>query len=571
MDFTQKKIWLVSSIIVLAMFLVGAGAYYVGLTMNKKSPSPTPSSSPSVQPTPTETINPITDPGVNWLPKPEKLNDLQLFNAEAYPSESVSYYKVADIVNAGQLIDAQIQIMGIALYRFRKDFAGTYHLIVKNSDFSSTSEQDIQNSLSDLLDKEKHDNKLIRIDYQTIYSSLVAPQTLTFQNKTVKIASAGFDRGQLFDTVTQNLEQAKISNPTYKEIIEKIGSTTYGDVYRDLRWNESSNPKVKNVNYILKLADTSIIRYASEKYFLADDGTLIATLSDKDFSSKKFTIGFIRGCGGPIDTFYDDSSLSSRLVPIGLTSSGEPLYTLTDATNDILKIAYENYNGGRVDDKSVLSYESFVAKKPILIWKDPFNNYLIFADSDFGPLAECGKPVIYLYPEKTTSVSVKIGAEIKISKPGYLSGWKVTANSDGSIIDRDGKSYDSLYWEGIGNGFYPFITQGRVVSSKSIQTELQSDLTALGLNKKESADFMSFWLPRMPKTPYVRLTWLTTKEMNALAPLSVSPRPETVARIFLDFQGQNDFSTNLTPQKLTGFQRKGFTLVEWGGLLIGKP
>jgi len=53
--------------------------------------------------------------------------------------------------------------------------------------------------------------------------------------------------------------------------------------------------------------------------------------------------------------------------------------------------------------------------------------------------------------------------------------------------------------------------------------------------------------------------------------LFFSPRPETVARIFLDFQGQNDFSTNLTPQKLTGFQRKGFTLVEWGGLLIGKP
>ena len=72
----------------------------------------------------------------------------------------------------------------------------------------------------------------------------------------------------------------------------------------------------------------------------------------------------------------------------------------------------------------------------------------------------------------------------------------------------------------------------------------------------------------MPIVPYIRVTWLTTGQIDALAPLYISPRPETVARVFLDFAGQNTAETDLAPQKLGGFTREGFTVVEWGGLLI---
>jgi len=56
-------------------------------------------------------------------------------------------------------------------------------------------------------------------------------------------------------------------------------------------------------------------------------------------------------------------------------------------------------------------------------------------------------------------------------------------------------------------------------------------------------------------------------EMNNLAPLTVSPKPDTMIRVFLDFEGL-DQPVNLIPQKLFAPQRKGFTLIEWGGLLI---
>ena len=89
---------------------------------------------------------------------------------------------------------------------------------------------------------------------------------------------------------------------------------------------------------------------------------------------------------------------------------------------------------------------------------------------------------------------------------------------------------------------------------------------AQGLNAQESADFLAFWQPKLPSSPYVRLTWLNTADMNQLAPLQVNPIPKTFIRTFLEFEGLTKPIT-LIPQKLSSLPRLGFTLVEWGGLL----
>ncbi len=185
----------------------------------------------------------------------------------------------------------------------------------------------------------------------------------------------------------------------------------------------------------------------------------------------------------------------------------------------------------------------------------------------FAPLAECGKLVVYLYPERPTQVSVKVDADITKSEPLYNNGWNVFAQPSGQL-SLSGKIYNSLFWEDQGKS-YPDINAGFVVKSEKIKETLIDHLTKLGLNKNEIDDFLEFWLPRMPKTPYVRLTWFGTRQMDQIAPLTINPKPQTIIRVFLDFEGLDHVIT-ISPQKLLAPERKGFTAVEWGGLLRNK-
>lgn len=104
----------------------------------------------------------------------------------------------------------------------------------------------------------------------------------------------------------------------------------------------------------------------------------------------------------------------------------------------------------------VLSYEDFVSAPNHFLYKDGLGDYILFTNQDFAELAECGKPVVYLYPEKETQVNVKVDARIRVSDPEYGNGWDVTAFPNGDLV-WNGQKFDYLYWDGLGNGLYPNI------------------------------------------------------------------------------------------------------------------
>ena len=63
------------------------------------------------------------------------------------------------------------------------------------------------------------------------------------------------------------------------------------------------------------------------------------------------------------------------------------------------------------------------------------------------------KPIIYLYPEQETKVSVVLGnpQNITCSYPKYIDGWNVVAQPNGDLIDlKTGRNLYALYWEGKG-------------------------------------------------------------------------------------------------------------------------
>lgn len=262
----------------------------------------------------------------------------------------------------------------------------------------------------------------------------------------------------------------------------------------------------------------------------------------------------------------------SQLKPVGTGPNGQEVYALPDNSpllNELYSVDYKNLMGD-ITNKALrnLTLSQFQDTHAVIVSMNSLGEMVIHVRSEMFLGGGCGKPVVYLYPTKTTSVGVKVGAEVVKSNPFYpnASGWQnVLARSSGQLTYQ-GKNYDSLFWEGHGYGRYPLITSGTVVASSRAPATIREQLAKQGLNQHEINDFMAFWQPRLPHTPYVRLTWLDTKLMNQVAPLTITPKPTTVIRVFLDFEGLNQ-PIKLAPQALSAPSRQGFTVVEWGGLL----
>lgn len=566
----NKLVWGILGIIIL-VGLGWGGYYYKQKFGNKTAVTEQEAISKSVKSTP---VTKIIDPGVTWLSEPQKLDDLKLLKTES--GSPITYYKIGATQSGSELIYAEIQGMGVSVYRFLKNADGKYYLLKNHSDYSPGYDEQ-------LFDNEKWKNSTISVDYETTYVSLKAPEILTLNGVRLKKTSGGMWNNIFYSQILSRNEKAKKSGSIDNTSFQEIGETEYGKVIKQTSVMSSalSDSNVKNISYLLKLSDTSVEYYLVNKDFLADDGSLVAGLKSKEnnLANAKYNVGFAAsgtgsgGCGGgPADNSYIDTNIEQSFIQIGTTKSGSKLYTITDINSNLVKTAYAIYKIGRdfpgSQEKS-LTIENFAGKKPLLLWKDGFNNFLVFMNKDYDALVECGKPVIYLYPLTTQNVSVKVGANITKSEPKYQDGWFVKAKPDGALITKNGEKYPNLYWEGKGRGIYPAITTGRVIETKNAEREIRADLIKLGLNNQEINDFLAFWLAKMPGNPYTRLTWLSTRQMNQLAPLEIAPKPETTIRVFLDFAGQDSPETNLIPQKLTKTERNGFTVVEWGGLLVG--
>ncbi|MDR1621031.1 MAG: hypothetical protein LBS00_01510 [Synergistaceae bacterium] len=120
---------------------------------------------------------------------------------------------------------------------------------------------------------------------------------------------------------------------------------------------------------------------------------------------------------------------------------------------------------------------------------------LFIADTISGPMTS--KPVIYLYPEKTTEVSVRVkyNGALTHTWPPYGDGWKVTAHSDGMLVNHaDGREYSYLFWEGEAN-FPCDFSSGFVVKGSDTGEFLREKLAFMGLTPREYNEFIVYWLP----------------------------------------------------------------------------
>ena len=177
------------------------------------------------------------------------------------------------------------------------------------------------------------------------------------------------------------------------------------------------------------------------------------------------------------------------------------------------------------------------------------------------------KPVIYLYPEEETEVTVLLDydGQLTTTYPAYENGWTVTAAPDGTLTDAEGREYYCLFWEGLSSWDYDF-SEGFCVSGEDTAAFLEEALASLGLTDQEANEFLIYWLPKMEGNAYNLLSFQTDAYTDH-ARLTVTPRPDTVLRVFLAWKALEE-PVDIAPQALTAPVRQGFTLVEWGGCQV---
>ena len=176
------------------------------------------------------------------------------------------------------------------------------------------------------------------------------------------------------------------------------------------------------------------------------------------------------------------------------------------------------------------------------------------------------KPVIYLYPKENMDISVKLN--LKNSKfttiyPKFNDKniWNVKAKPNGDILINN-RTYPYLFWEAKSYSSQE-TDEGFIVTKENAEKFLEEKLEILGLNEKEKTDFITFWLPVLLRNKLNLCTFQSKKFFDNIE-LNITPKPDSLIRVFLTIK-KLDNSINIKEQKLVSNERKGFTVIEWGG------
>lgn len=190
---------------------------------------------------------------------------------------------------------------------------------------------------------------------------------------------------------------------------------------------------------------------------------------------------------------------------------------------------------------------------------------------------EC-KPAIYLYPEKAMPVNVKVRPQgfLTYTEPLYnsMTGWNVFADPSGTVTTMDHKQFEYLYYESkILDHAIQKPKNGYIIAFDHLEDFYTSVLPNLGLNKKETNDYITYWMKYLPKADFYFIGIMDKQSINAIEPLTIQPSPKTNIRVRLYYQAltreeAEEKQKTIQEPTLTAIpERQGFTMVEWGGMV----
>ncbi len=191
-----------------------------------------------------------------------------------------------------------------------------------------------------------------------------------------------------------------------------------------------------------------------------------------------------------------------------------------------------------------------------------------------GCKSNAKKPILYLYPEEVTDVTVRFAepdsVELTSTWPEYgTDGWSVTAHPDGTLVDAaTEEEFYALYWEGLASPPGRLDT-GAVVAGDDTAEFLDDSLEQLGLTPRERNEFVITQQNVEANEAILELNrhnfiHFSTDEWDAQVPLDIDPAPDSLVRVMMYWRPCAG-NMKVEPQELVTPAREGFTVVEWGG------
>ncbi len=191
---------------------------------------------------------------------------------------------------------------------------------------------------------------------------------------------------------------------------------------------------------------------------------------------------------------------------------------------------------------------------------------IIIVINSLAPNESIDKPIIYIYPKQETKVTVSVSnpENLTTTYPKYKNGWEVIAKPNGDLTDiKTRRKLYSLYWEGKRKEQTNF-KEGFCIKGEETASFLEEKLSILGLNEREAQEFIIYWLPKMEHNQYNLIHFETQEEIESNMGLNISPKPDTLIRVMMAFKPSRELQ-EIPEQKLEQVERKGYTVVEWGG------
>jgi hypothetical protein len=573
----RQRTTLIVAIILVLLIAAGGTWYFMQTHSTKPVPSATVVKSAS-----TKLIVPAPAASASYYQAPKQLSNLNFFSdlvgmfgtsctgtqttncPPAITADQISYNQIGTTTKGQPIIvlsnhssaDASFEYVAVGLGN------NTYSILAKLT-FNETD----SNYPAQLAQLKKSLSSNVTVDTTTTIPSLMFPSSTPVAGQNIALPGGeSYPAGYLINGLS-DIRGSYFKSTVAASDMKKIGELNGTSYY------EVTVPKIGDSNYQVKeyygvINGVFAASYKAVEPLATDSNLAINWNTGNHTNTTNYTYS-AGGCGSPTGFVVVRNVTADQLSVAGQGPSGITIYQLNTAS-PLFKDYYNEYGSGAdLGNSSLknLSPDQYQAAHSLVFTKNAFGEYVAYQRGDMLQGGGCGKPVIYLYPQHTTTVHVSVGANITVSDPLYTSnGWNnVIAHQNGQL-SYQGKTYGSLFWEGTGYGPYPLITAGTIVPRDKVVSTITQQLHDQGLTAKETSDFLAYWQPKLPATPYTRLSWLNTEQMNTLAPLTVSPKPSTMIRIFLDFQGLQT-NRSIAPQTFHAPTRTGFTLVEWGGLL----